>query len=56
MEVEFLKNHNYSKKGDVTLVTNDLAKDLIKRKIARATGENKFIEKESKMIAENSED
>jgi hypothetical protein len=50
MEVEFLKDHGHNKKGKVTLVTNDFAKELIKKKIAKATGENKFLEKEAKAI------
>jgi len=50
MEVEFLKNWNHIKKGKVTLITNDLAKELIKKKVVKATGENKFIEAENKAI------
>ena len=50
MEVEFLKDWEYIKKGKVTLITNDLAKKLIKKKVVRATGEHKFIEAEAKAI------
>ena len=50
MEVEFLKDWNHIKKGKVTIITNDLAKELIKKKVVKATGENKFIEAENKAI------
>tara|TARA_R100000951_G_scaffold74686_2_gene62950 strand:- start:2004 stop:2174 length:171 start_codon:yes stop_codon:yes gene_type:complete len=56
MEIELLKKYKFWKKGDVILVTNDLAKDLIKKKIAKATGENKVVEAEKEMIEKFSEE
>ena len=53
MEVEFLKDWEYIKKGKVTLITNDLAKKLIKKKVVKATGEHKFVEAENKAISEH---
>lgn len=56
MEIELLKKYKSWEKGKSLMVTNDLARELVKNKIAKETGNNKVFEAERDFIEKSYEE
>lgn len=56
MEIELLKKYKTWEKGKSLIVTNDLARELVKNKIAKETGNNEVFEAEKDFIEKSYEE